>query len=342
MRSLITGVGGFVGQHLMASLLKQPDEIVFGLARGAVEWDRPELAESPRFRLLTAGLADADAVRQAVEIAAPDKVFLLAAMSSPAASFNDPMGTITNNTACVVNVLDALRAVAPRSRIVLVSSGEIYGSSIGAVGGGAGGIGGSGGGLIDEGAGFAPVNPYALSKTVQDLLGYQYHAAYGMDIVRMRPFNHLGPGQTDRFVASAFARQIAEVEAGLRPPVIEVGSLASVRDFTDVRDVVQGYELAAAFASGGEAYNLASGRGTSIKELLDGLLSASQALVQVRHDPARDRPKEVAALLGDARKFSALTGWRPTIALDQTLHDILDDWRRRVNSKPAGSQSKGT
>lgn len=318
MRSLITGVGGFVGQHLAALLLQRPDAQVFGIARRAIDWHARDLCAAPSFRLTTADLGDAEAVGQAVRQAAPERLYLLAAMSSPAESFRDPVGTISNNVACVVNVLEAVRELAAGARVLLVSSAEVYGSSP------------SAGDPVSEGASFAPENPYALSKVTQDLLGYQYGQSYALDIVRLRPFNHIGPGQSDRFVATSFAKQVAEVEAGIREPVIEVGNLNAVRDFTDVRDVALAYELALDRGQGGEAYNLATGKGTLIQDLLDGLIGRSRVPVRVEHDPSRLRPADASVLVGDATRFTRQTGWRPTIPLDQTLSDILDDWRGRV------------
>lgn len=318
MRSLITGVGGFVGQHLVAGLLAESSGEVFGIARGPVKWHGPDYCEAPAFHLLMADLARPAEVRRAVETARPDHIYLLAAMASPAASFSDPLGTINNNAACVVNPLEAVREVVPHARVVLVSSAEVYGSSP------------AGGAVVNEDVAFAPENPYALSKATQDLLGRQYYVAYQLDIVRMRPFNHTGPGQSDRFVTSSLARQIAEVEAGFREPVIEVGNMNTIRDFTDVRDVVRAYQLAAALGVGGEAYNLATGRGTSIQNLLDGLASLSRIPVSVHHDPTRERPADASALVGDASRFCRQTGWQPVIPLAQTLSDILDDWRRRI------------
>jgi GDP-4-dehydro-6-deoxy-D-mannose reductase len=320
VRSLITGVGGFVGQHLAALLLKETDDEVFGIARSPIHWHRAEACENSAFRLLNVDLNSPEEVLQSVQIAAPTQVFLLAAMSSPAASFGDPLGTLTNNAACVMNVLDALRREAPDARVVLVSSAEVYGASP------------DGGGAIDESVRFAPENPYALSKAIQDLLGGQYHASYGMDIVRIRPFNHTGPGQSDRFVTASLARQIAEIELGRHEPVIKVGNLRAIRDFTDVRDVVNAYDLAAKLGVGGEAYNLASGQRTSIEDLLDRLVALSGVTVKIEHDPSRVRPADASVLVGNPARFIERTGWAPQIPLDQTLSDILDEWRMRVRA----------
>jgi GDP-4-dehydro-6-deoxy-D-mannose reductase len=321
MRALITGVGGFAGQHLAAALLADPDARVFGIARGRVDWHRRDICDEPRLSLLRADLQVASEVVEAFREAAPERVYLLAAMSAPAEAFADPLGTLDNNIACVTNALEAVRQAAPTARVLLVSSGEIYGSSPDAS------I------TLDEDRPLAPENPYALSKVTQDLLGYQYHRAFGLDVVRVRPFNHIGPGQSARFAASSFARQIARAEAGLGPYELEVGSLAAVRDFTDVRDMVRAYVLALESCEAGAAYNLASGRGTSIQALLDGLVALARVPVTVRQDPARLRPIDARYLVGDATRFRARTGWRPTIPLEDTLAAILEDWRVRVRAE---------
>jgi GDP-4-dehydro-6-deoxy-D-mannose reductase len=175
-----------------------------------------------------------------------------------------------------------------------------------------------------------PSNPYAVSKVSQDFLGLQYHLAYGVSVVRVRPFNHTGPGQAPRFVVPAFASQIARIEAGLQEPVMKVGNLAASRDFTDVRDIVRAYHLAVTQAEPGEVYNLASGRAQSVQSLLETLLSYSQVEIRVERDPSRYRPVDVPVAYGSAGKFRQQTGWEPQIPFEQTLRDVLDHWRREV------------
>jgi GDP-4-dehydro-6-deoxy-D-mannose reductase len=318
VRSLITGAGGFAGQHLAALLLSRPGEEVFGTARRAIGWQGPDLSAQERFRVLSADLAAPDQVAASLDAAQPDFVYLLAGRSAPAESFSDPMGTIVDNVGLIVNVLEAIRKSAMSPRILLVSSAEVYGRSR------------HKGVPIAEAAPLAPDNPYAVSKVAQDLLGYQYGEAYGLDVVRVRPFNHFGPGQSDRFVASAFARQIVEAELHRRPPVIDVGSLEPVRDFTDVRDMVRAYELALAKGQRGDVYNLARGQGRSIQSLLDGLIARSRISIEVRFDPKLTRPSDSPILIGDPSRFVAQTGWAPDIAFEQTLEDVLNDWRSRA------------
>ncbi|MBU1877962.1 MAG: GDP-mannose 4,6-dehydratase, partial [Chloroflexi bacterium] len=177
-----------------------------------------------------------------------------------------------------------------------------------------------------------PLSPYAVSKVTQDLLGYQYHRSYGLRIVRTRAFNHSGPRQLDALVIPAFARQIAEIEAGHREPVIWVGNLESRRDFTDVRDVVRAYWLALECGTPGQVYNICSGHTHTIQEILDILLSLATVPIEVHIDPQRMRPSDVPLVQGDFSRFHAATGWQPQIPLHQLLADVLADWRARVGA----------
>jgi GDP-4-dehydro-6-deoxy-D-mannose reductase len=174
-----------------------------------------------------------------------------------------------------------------------------------------------------------PLSPYGVSKVAQDLMGYQYHQSYGMHIVRTRGFNHTGPRRGDVFVTSNFARQIAVIEKGRKSPVIHVGNLEAVRDFTDVRDTVVGYYLALEKGVPGEVYNVATGRGWRIREMLDTLLSLSTVNIRTEPDPARMRPSDVELLVGDATKLRDASGWQPKFEFRQTMKDLLDYWRAR-------------
>ncbi len=169
-----------------------------------------------------------------------------------------------------------------------------------------------------------------MSKIAQDFLGLQYFLSHKLHTVRLRPFNHIGPRQNDRFVASDFAKQVAEVEAGLREPVIRVGNLESKRDFTDVRDMMRAYFLALERGAPGEVYNVGSGQAHSIRELLDTYLALTNVPIHVEQDPTRARPSDTPITLCDASKFKRQTGWEPQIPFEQTLRDILEYWRERV------------
>jgi GDP-4-dehydro-6-deoxy-D-mannose reductase len=185
---------------------------------------------------------------------------------------------------------------------------------------------------IREGAPLRPASPYAVSKVAQGALALLYGPAGGMRVVLTRTFHHTGPGRGEAFAESSFARQIAEIEAGLRPPVLKVGNLEAVRDFADVRDVVRAYWLLLERGEGGAAYNVCSGKGRRVRDLLDTLLAASRARVEVRVDPDRLRPADVPAQVGDPSRLRAATGWEPRIPIERSLLDLLEDWRTRTGA----------
>ncbi len=175
-----------------------------------------------------------------------------------------------------------------------------------------------------------PENPYSVSKVTQDVMGYQYFISYELPVMRVRPFNHVGPGQSERFVVAAFASQIARIEAGLQEPVMRVGNLTPARDFTDVRDVVRAYEGLLLHGNPGEVYNVASGTPRTIRSILDGPLALTEAEIRVEIDPQRYRPADVPVIYGSYAKLEAATGWRPEIPFEQTLLDVLNEWRAKV------------
>lgn len=261
-------------------------------------------------------LRSAGAVRSLLEAVRPDLIFHLAALADVGKSFTNPWETLENNIVAQINVQQAILQLRLEARILIVSSAEIYGATGGST-------------PINEDYPFLPTSPYSVSKVAQDMLGLQYFLSHKMPIIRARPFNHIGPSQKGGFVAADFASQIAEIEAGQREPVMYVGNLVAQRDFTDVRDVVRAYYLLSKEGEPGEAYNIASGQAYSVQYLLDTLLSFSVASIEVRQDPARMRPSDVPLRVGDAAKLRACTGWEPTIPFEQTLLDILNDWRQR-------------
>jgi len=316
VRALITGVGGFAGQHLAAFALARGDR-VFGVARGPVQWHVDDLAQNPAFTVIEADLAARDEADRAVTTAAPDHVYHLAAQSSVHDSFANPVQTLHNNIACTVHIFEAVHRAAPGARVLAVSSSEIYGRSSAP---------------IDEGAPLRPENPYAVSKAAQDLLAYQYGVTHGLDVVRVRPFNHIGPGQSDRFVASSFGRQIAEIEAGIRNPSIKVGNLDARRDFTDVRDMVRAYRIALLRGEKGAAYNVGSGRAIAVRDLLDRFIALSRVPVSVQVAEDRLRQSDAPVIVCDCRRFSSRTHWVPSIPLNQTVEDIVTYWRAAVRA----------
>lgn len=316
MRVLITGIGGFVGQHLLRHLAAvQPDAEVHGVA--LTTQDSAHLAAACHVADLTAE----DAVRALIARLRPDRIYHLAAQASPKASFQEPWRTLANNIHGQLNLLLACLAADIRPRLLVVSSAEVYGPGDGSA--------------ITEDAPLQPTNPYGVSKVTQDLLGQQYYLSHGLPVVRARPFNHFGPGQREGFVAPDFAMQVARIEAGLQPPVLEVGNLAAQRDFTDVRDIVRAYHLIVEQGEPGAAYNVASGAAHSIQEILDTLVGLSHASIAVRADPARFLPADVPIRLGSAERLRAATGWQPLIPFEQTLRDLLDGCRRQIDAASA-------
>lgn len=297
MRVLVTGARGFVGAHLVAALVRADAEVDAA--------DR-ELE-----------ITDAAAVESRLRRSAPDALVHLAAQSSVAASLRDPAATWRTNYAGSAVLLRAAAARAPRARVLWVGSGEAYGPSAPQAEPHA------------EQQPFRPVSPYARSKASADLLAARF-AARGLDVVRARPFAHLGPGQADAFAASSFARQIAECEAGLREPVLEVGNLDSARDYLDVRDVVDAYLRLLDPAVPAGAYNVASGRATPLREIAEALLARARLRIELCVRPERVRPTDV--LVGDAGKLRRATGFAPRIPLPDALAALLDDWRRRISA----------
>jgi GDP-4-dehydro-6-deoxy-D-mannose reductase len=315
LKALITGAGGFVGGHLCAHLLAHTDWDLVGTVYPHPVDTQPE---DPRLRLVHADLRDLTGVQALVDQVQPSRIFHLAAQSFVPASFADPWDTLENNIRAQLNLLEAVRRSGREVWVLVVGSNEEYGAP------------GPGELPLTETSPLRPSNPYAVSKVSQDFLGFQYHAAYGLPVVRVRPFNHTGPGQAPRFVVPAFASQIARIEAGLQEAVMKVGNLEAARDFTDVRDIVRAYHLAVTRGEPGEVYNLASGRAQQVQGLLETLLSYSRVEIRVERDPDRYRPVDVPVVYGNAEKFRQCTGWEPQIRFERTLRDVLDYWREQV------------
>jgi GDP-4-dehydro-6-deoxy-D-mannose reductase len=294
---LVTGGGGFAGAHLVRLL--------------TAEHGRPPIAPS-RAEL---ELRDAPALRALIAELQPIAVFHLAAFSSPSLSWERPDEALLTNIEMTLNVLEAVRHEAPSAALVLVGSGQVYGEPEQLP--------------VTEEAPLVPGNPYAVSKASCDMLGSQYAEAFGIRVVRLRPFNHAGPGQADDYVVSSLARQVAEAEArGATETVLRTGDPESARDFTDVRDVVRAYSLAAGLPGG--AFNVCSGRSTSVAQLVEAV--GAHARIPVHHevDPARLRAHDARTMRGSHDHLTEATGWRPEIPLDQTVRDTLDWWRERL------------
>ena len=316
MRVLVTGAGGFVAAHLVEFLrTEQPQAAVFGTAR-----PQTSIARGPAGDITSveADLNDPAAAERVVNEVAPDRIVHLAGQSSVHRSWIEPGATLRINVLGLANLLDAVRKRGLRPGVLVVGSAEEYG-------------------MVDpsemplpETTSLRPSSPYAVSKVAQAALAQLYGPAGGMKVVLTRTFPHTGPGRGETFAESSFARQIAEIEAGLRAPVLSVGNLEAVRDYTDVRDVVRAYWALLEAGRAGEAYNVCSGRGRRIQEMLDMLLACSSVRVEVKVDPKRLRPSDVPVLVGDPSKLQTDTGWTPRIPLEQTLGDLLENWRQRI------------
>jgi GDP-4-dehydro-6-deoxy-D-mannose reductase len=311
---LITGVAGFVGTHLSRHILDTtPEAQIHGAVMTA-----PSDRIAPVITQHVLDLCDLDATRALLEAVQPDQIYHLAAQASVSRSFEAPWETLQNNILAQLNIIQACLRLPKPPRLVIICSGEIYGAA-------------------DpdelpsrEESPLRPGSPYSVSKVTQDMLGLQYYLSHNLPIMRARPFNHLGPGQSEGFVGPDFAVQIARIEAGEREPVMYVGNLTVERDFTDVRDVVRAYRLIMENGTPGEVYNVASGKTHSIRALLDGLLRYTTMDIEVCVDPARMRPARIPILWGDATRLRDATDWQPTIPFEQTLLDVLNDCRQRV------------
>ncbi|MEJ2208214.1 MAG: GDP-mannose 4,6-dehydratase [Anaerolineae bacterium] len=324
MKALITGISGFVGSHLAEYLLANTDWEVAGTVYGPYD-NIADLCGT--LELYPAELSRLDVMTFVLEQSQPDAVFHLAAQPLVSVSRRDPWGTIETNVRMQLNVLEGVARVQPQCRVLAVASSEEYGLV-------------SEQDLpIDEDTPLRPLNPYAVSKVAQDLLGLQYHLSHKLDVVRVRPFNHIGPRQRIGFVAPDFASQVARVERGLQPPVMEVGNLEARRDFSDVRDVVRAYHLLVTQGRSGQVYNVGSGESHSVQDILDTLLSMTDVEIEVRQDPKRMRPSDVPEVVCDASRIREDTGWQTTISFEQSLEDILNFWRREVRKQVEGPSS---
>ena len=320
MRVLITGITGFVGSHLAEHALDRGATVL-----GSMRWrSRTENIDhfADRIEMIRCDLKDLSSVQRLVQVANPDRVFHLAAQSFVAASWEAPAETVATNTLCQINLLEALRFLRPDARILVTGSSEEYGLAY------ADEL------PIRETNPLRPLSPYAVSKVSQDMMGYQYFKSYGLHIVRSRAFNHTGARRGEVFAESDFAKQLAEIEAGMREPIVHVGDLTPTRDYCDVRDVVRGYWDLLDGGTPGEVYNLCSGVDWPIGRILDFLISESSAPgVDIRQDPERLRPSDVPILRGCRERIERAIGWRPEIPLERTLVDLLEYWRHRVKSR---------
>ncbi|MFN8532093.1 MAG: GDP-mannose 4,6-dehydratase [Dehalococcoidia bacterium] len=324
MNVLITGLTGLVGSHLADYLLTIPGVRVFGFKR----W-RSDPATirhlAGRITVIEGDVEDRSSVERAVAISQPERIFHLAAQSYPSESWDAPVHTFNANVIGTINVLETVRHRSPKTAVHVAGSSAEYGF------------------IRPEDCPIAetmplkPLSPYGVSKVAQELLAYQYHQNFGLRTFITRSFNHIGPRQGERTAVQTFCKQVAEIEAGLRPPVVQVGNLTPRRDFSDVLDVCRALWLLVERGTPGETYNLCSGQAPVIGEVLDLVLSKARVTVRVEEDPARLRPSDEPILLGDNSRLRRDTGWAPEVPLSDSLDRILAYWRSRLAEEAAAA-----
>lgn len=319
MRVLITGITGFAGSHLADVCVAQEAE-VWGLAH--TPGPHPHLAHlGEGIQLYAADITDEAGMRSALADIAPDWIFHLAAQAHVPTAWGNPAETLSTNILGQLNVILAMQEHVPAARLLVVSSSHVYG-------------------MVEEedlpvveSTPFRPADPYAVSKVGQEMLALQYWQSHGFPIIRVRPFNHIGPRQAPDYVIARFAREIARMEAGLAPPVLQVGNMSAKRDFTDVRDVARAYWLALEKGAPGAVYVIGSGTARSIDEMLQVMLKLAHVDIRMETDPALLRPGDLPVLQSDPRAFQEQTGWHAAISLEQTLEDTLNYWRDQVRAE---------
>ncbi len=313
-KALITGIAGFAGSFLAEHIATLNNYRISG-----TYIDNSGLENLAKIRdktdIVQVDLQNPELTEDLIRTVKPDLVFHLAALSSAAESFKNPAQYISNNLGAQVNIFEGIKKANLFPRVLVVSSAEVYGevkaSDL----------------PINEETRLAPVNPYAVSKVAQDFLGLQYFLSYKMPVIRVRPFNHIGPRQSPKFAVASFAKKIAEIEKGKTKPILRVGNLDAKRDFTDVRDIVRGYIALIEKGVVGDVYNIGSGKSYKMSFILDTLLSLSNKEIKVEVDKTLLRPVDVRDLVCDISKITRETGWKPKIPLEKSLSDTLDYWR---------------
>lgn len=313
MRILVTGVTGFVGGHLAEALLARGDAEVFGLSRSG-DWPGAWSHLNGRARLYPSDLCNPGALEHLLRQVEPEQIYHLAGYAHVGRSFQEPDAAWSGNLTATRCLYEAIMRWGGQPRILFVGSGMVYGESAPEQ-------------RLDERSLLLPTSPYAASKAAADLVSYQHSHNPGLDIIRVRPFNHIGPRQQPQYAVPHFAKQVAAIERGLRPPLLETGNLTPERDLTDVRDVVAAYLLLMEHGRRGEVYNVASEKTYSIQTVLDRLLALAGVKVEVRQRSDLVRASDPGAMHVDTRKLRQQTGWRPRYSLDDTLSDTLAYWR---------------
>lgn len=311
MKALIIGAAGFVGGHLIRHLACECGYEVYATKLSHENLDTENAS------VYDLDILDIDAVKNLLETIKPDQIYHLAAQSSVKLSWDRPQLTADINIKGTINVLEAARELEKSPKVLLVGSGEEYGylqpDEI----------------PVKEDTVLRAGNIYAATKACQGMLGEIYSRAYKMDIVMVRAFNHIGPGQADIFVIADFCRHVVLAEAGKKEPVISVGNLAAERDFTDVRDIVRAYSALMKSGKSGQTYNVGSGKARSIQSMLDMILEKSSVKIEVKQDSSRMRPSDVPTIAADITRIKNDTGWQPEIALSDTIDDIIAYWRKK-------------
>jgi GDP-4-dehydro-6-deoxy-D-mannose reductase len=312
MKALIIGAAGFVGRYLINELVNNGYEVT------ATKLPN-ETLYSENCEIADLDILVENNISVILEKSQPDIIFHLAALSSVALSWKKPALTLDINIKGALNLLEAVKNLNYKARVLLIGSGEEYGKVSEAEN------------PINESNKVCPVNIYAASKACQAMIGKIYTDAYNMNVIMVRAFNHIGPGQSPDFVVSDFCKQVAEIEKGIVKPVIYVGNLDAKRDFTDVRDVVRAYRLLSVNGERGEIYNIGSGKAIEVKKILELIVNHSNAAIKIELDQSKYRPVDVPVIEADIKKITACTGWKPEIDLNVTIFDTLRFWRNKIN-----------
>lgn len=318
VRSLITGITGFAGSHLAEYLLSKGHE-VYGISRWRSRTDNIDHLAN-LIHLVNADIKDGYSLQKVFGEVRPEYCFHLAAQSFVLESWNSPLETLSINILGTTNVLEAVRLKCSSCKVLVAGSSEEYGlvfpNEV----------------PIKEDNPLRPMSPYGVSKVATDKLGVLYYMSYGIPVIVTRAFNHTGPRRGEVFATSNFAKQIAEIEVGRRDPVVKVGNLDAVRDWTDVRDTVKAYWYLISSGTPGEVYNICSGIGVRVGDMLSNLLDIAKVSIDIEKDTSRMRPSDVPILIGDSSKLNEATGWKPSIKFSKTLGDLLNYWRQEYEN----------
>jgi GDP-4-dehydro-6-deoxy-D-mannose reductase len=318
MRILITGITGFAGGHLAESLLAQNKGLqIYGASRSG-RWPSLLGHLQDQIMLLACDLCTAQAARRLIADVKPDRIYHLAGYAHAGQSLQEPQAAWAGNLQASLNLYQAIVDWGGKTRVLYVGSGLIYGDQQ------------SGDRVLDEAAPLCPATPYACSKAAADLASYQHTRYPGLDIVRVRPFNHIGPRQSPDYAVAHFAQQIAAIERGQKAPVLKTGNLASRRDLTDVRDTVRAYALAMEQGKTGECYNVGSGVAPKMQTVVDRLCALVRVPIGVVQDRSLMRSAEDKIVRADIGKIARELGWKPIYDLDLSLIDTLDFWRAQA------------